>query len=94
MNVSLTPELEKLVQQKVDEGLYGTASEVVRDGLRLLAERDEERRIKLEALRQQVGQGLAELDQGKGVPGTQAFAAIRARRRARSAEGSATGVAA
>jgi antitoxin ParD1/3/4 len=36
----LTPELEQLVQEKVASGLYQTASEVVRDALRLLKERD------------------------------------------------------
>jgi antitoxin ParD1/3/4 len=40
MNVSLTPELEQLVREKVASGLYQTASEVVRDALRLLKERD------------------------------------------------------
>ena len=40
MNVSLTPQLEKLIEQKVREGNYQTASEVVREALRLLAERD------------------------------------------------------
>jgi len=43
MNVSLTPELEKLISEKVDSGLYQTASEVVREALRLLKERDQER---------------------------------------------------
>ena len=43
MNVSLTPELEKLINEKVDSGLYQTASEVVREALRLLKERDQER---------------------------------------------------
>lgn len=41
MNVSLTPELEQLVTDKVRTGMYQTASEVVREGLRLLKERDE-----------------------------------------------------
>ena len=40
MNVSLTPELEKLVNDKVKTGMYQTASEVIREGLRLLKERD------------------------------------------------------
>jgi antitoxin ParD1/3/4 len=44
MNVSLTPELEKLVNEKVRSGLYQTASEVVREALRLLKLRDEETR--------------------------------------------------
>ena len=42
MNVSLTPELEELVNQKVRSGLYHTASEVVREALRLLKQRDDE----------------------------------------------------
>ena len=44
MNVSLTPELEELVNEKVRTGLYQTASEVIRDALRLLKQRDDEAR--------------------------------------------------
>lgn len=44
MNVSLTPELEALVNEKVRGGLYQTASEVVREALRLLKQRDDEAR--------------------------------------------------
>jgi putative addiction module CopG family antidote len=44
MNVSLTPELEQLVNEKVRTGLYQTASEVVREALRLLKQRDDEAR--------------------------------------------------
>lgn len=40
MNVSLTPRLEALVRQKVETGMYNNASEVVREALRLLEERD------------------------------------------------------
>lgn len=43
MNVSLTPELVQFVNDKVDTGLYQTASEVVREALRLLKDRDLER---------------------------------------------------
>ena len=41
MNVSLTPELEKLVQEKVESGRYTSASEVVREALRLMEKRDQ-----------------------------------------------------
>lgn len=41
MEVPLTPELEKFVTQKVISGLYGSATEVIQEGLRLLKERDE-----------------------------------------------------
>ena len=43
MNVSLTAELEQFVDAKVESGLYNNASEVVREGLRLLKEQDEVR---------------------------------------------------
>ena len=51
MQVSLTPELEELVRRKLESGLYGDASEVIREALRLLAARDELERLKLERLR-------------------------------------------
>jgi antitoxin ParD1/3/4 len=62
MNVSLTPELEKLVEDKVATGMYQTASEVVREALRLLNARDAYR---LEALRREVRAGFDEIDGGK-----------------------------
>lgn len=65
MNVSLTPELESLVAKKVDDGLYATASEVVRDALRLLHERDAEREARLDAFRAKVAEGIADLDAGR-----------------------------
>jgi antitoxin ParD1/3/4 len=58
MNVSLTPELEKLVNDKVRSGLYQTASEVVREALRLLKQRDDEaRREEQRALAPSGGRG-------------------------------------
>lgn len=56
MNVSLTPRLVDYVRQKVDAGLYGSSSEVIRDALRLLAERDRQREAALNALRGDVPQ--------------------------------------
>lgn len=54
MNVSLTPELEQYVQDKVSSGAYYSASEVVREGLRLLQERDRLQEARLQQLRQEV----------------------------------------
>ena len=65
MNVSLTPELEKIVDKKVKSGLYNSASEVVREGLRLLEHRDEMRRMKLEALRNEIQIGIKDLEAGR-----------------------------
>jgi antitoxin ParD1/3/4 len=60
MNVSLTPELERLVNEKVESGLYQTASEVVREALRLLKERDQAR----QQLRADVQAGFDQLARG------------------------------
>ena len=54
MNVSLTPELENLVNQKVKSGLYNSASEVIRESLRLLQEQDELKRIHRDELRREI----------------------------------------
>ncbi len=55
MNVSLTPELEAFVEGAVKSGRYGSASEAVREGLRLL----EERESKFQALKREIEKGMA-----------------------------------
>ena len=58
LNVNLTPQLEKLVRQKVSSGRYNSASEVVREALRLMEAQDELRSLKLEQLRRDIREGL------------------------------------
>jgi antitoxin ParD1/3/4 len=58
MNINLTPLLEGMVRQKVDSGLYTSASEVVREALRLMDEQDNFRAAKLDQLRQDIRAGL------------------------------------
>jgi antitoxin ParD1/3/4 len=58
LNISLTPQLEEMVRQKVAGGLYNSASEVVREALRLMEAQDQMRAIKLEQLRQDIREGL------------------------------------
>ena len=65
MNVSLTPQLERLVKEKVASGKYDSASEVMREALRLLEEQEDLNRIKLEALKQDIMLGLADLEAGR-----------------------------
>lgn len=57
MQVSLTPKLEELVRRKVDSGLYGDESEVVREALRMMLEDDEVHRLKVEVLQQALDAG-------------------------------------
>lgn len=65
MNVSLTPELEKLVNDKVKSGRYNSASEVVREGLRLLQDQDELRRIRTDELRREIMLGVDQIRNGQ-----------------------------
>jgi len=51
MNVSLTPRLVEYVRDKVEAGVYGSSSEVIRDALRLMEERDSQREAALQSLR-------------------------------------------
>lgn len=63
MNVNLTPQLEELVRRKVASGMYGSASEVVREALRLMEEQDQIRSARLKQLRTDIRKGL---DSGSG----------------------------
>ena len=67
MNVSLTPELEKFVSAKVESGRYNSASEVVREALRLLEEHDSARAAQLVEFNNELGRRLAALDPGEVV---------------------------
>lgn len=58
MNVNLTPQLEEMVRQKVASGRYTSASEVVREALRLMEGQDSLRAARLEQLRQDIRAGL------------------------------------
>ena len=58
MNVNLTPQLEELVRSKVASVMYTSASEVVREALRLMDEQDRLRAAKLDQLRDDIRQGL------------------------------------
>lgn len=79
MNVSLTPELEQIVRLKVESGLYNSSSEVVREGLRLLQQRDQMRERKLEALRQEIQKGIDDLEAGRVRDGGEVMAEFKSR---------------
>ena len=66
MNVSLTEPMEKFIRDKVDVGDYETASEVVREGLRLLRQRDE---VWKADVRSKIKEGMNSIRSGKSIPG-------------------------
>jgi antitoxin ParD1/3/4 len=86
MNISLTPELEHYIKDKIAGGMYHSASEVVREALRLLRRHDELARIEVEELRREIQLGLDDLDQGrKTVFDESALEGIKSRGRERLA---------
>lgn len=76
LNVSLTPELERFVESKVESGKYQSASEVIREGLRLLEEKDVSREAALEEVRRKIAIGLEQLERGEFVDGEEAIREI------------------
>jgi antitoxin ParD1/3/4 len=84
MNVSLTPELETLIDKKVKSGMYNTASEVVREGLRLLEEQDQLRELRRAALQKEIIKGVEQIKNGEftevAVEDLEAFAKEISRR--------------
>jgi antitoxin ParD1/3/4 len=83
MNVSLTPELERFVATKVKTGRYNSASEVVREALRLLEENDKLRSAQIAEFNRELGRRLATLDAGEGIDGDQFFTRLNGRSRRR-----------
>jgi antitoxin ParD1/3/4 len=73
MNVHLTPELETLVHNKVKTGRYNSASEVVRDALRLFEQRDRVRELQIRGLQKKINEGWASHERGEGLDGEEFF---------------------
>ena len=86
MNVHLGPVFDEFVADLLKSGYYQTQSEVLREGLRLLKEREEMRLLRLSEMRKEIAVGAGQADRGEFVDGPKAFAKIRQRsaRRKRS----------
>ena len=86
MNISLTKEFESYVAEKVESGLYHSASEVIRDGLRLMKQRDELHQTRLAELRRDIAIGVDQADRGQVRPfDEEVTARVKARGRKRLA---------
>lgn len=73
---TLGSHFEGFIKRQVGSGRYASASEVVRDSLRLLEQREEERVVQMDALRGEISKGAAS---GAGIPADQVFDNLRAR---------------
>jgi len=65
-NVFLTEQFDSFIAAGIEQGRYSNASEVVREGLRLLQQRDEEDRAKIDWLRGAAQEAIDSLDRGEG----------------------------
>jgi antitoxin ParD1/3/4 len=86
MNVLLGDKWDQFVESKVKSGDFQTASEVLREGLRLLEKEELLKRISVGSLAEletKLLRAAKSLDAGKGVDGEQVFARLRQRSTAR-----------
>jgi antitoxin ParD1/3/4 len=79
MNVHLGSVLDEFVADLLKSGYYQTQSEVLREGLRLLKEREEIKRLRVAELRKEIAVGIEQADRGQFVDGPEAFGKIRRR---------------
>ena len=85
VNVSLTPELERFAAERVASGRYQSVSEVIRDGLRLLEEKELARMAAVRELRGKIAIGLDQIKSGQVHDGEQVFNELAERSRKRGA---------
>jgi antitoxin ParD1/3/4 len=78
ISVDLGPQLEDFVTRLLEEGRYGSKSEVLREGVRLVQERE----ARLAALDAAIARGLADADAGRVKPAEDVFARLEAKYRA------------
>lgn len=79
MNVNLGAVFDQFVADLLKTGHYQSQSEILREGLRLLKEREELKQLRIAELRKQVALGTAEAERGEFVDGEEVFAEIRKR---------------
>lgn len=79
MNVNLGSMFDQFVADLLKTGLYQSQSEILRDGLRLLKEREDLKKLRLTELRKEIAIGSEQADRGEFVDGNVAFAEIRKR---------------
>jgi antitoxin ParD1/3/4 len=66
MKVTLTPNLENWVQERLASGMYESESELIREALRIMQRQEHYWKLQQDSLRRQIDEGIGELDQGRG----------------------------
>ena len=81
MNISLTPKMEEWIHEKVESGMYQSASEVVREAIRVVYEYEQRLRERgLDELRAEIRLGFQDIEEGNVRPfDRQLFEDVKAR---------------
>lgn len=79
MNISLTPELEKYVNAKVSSGMYTSASEVIRESLRLLHTYEDRQSQRMQELNEAIDIGLIQLRKGHKISAKESYDNLKAK---------------
>jgi len=77
MNISLTPELEQFINAKVSSGMYTSASEVIRESLRLLHSYEDLQNQRIKQLNHAIEIGLDQLSSGKKIPAKESYRKLK-----------------
>ena len=83
MNVNLGPVFDEFVAEMLESGLYQSQSEILREGLRLLKDREEVKRLRIAEFRREIALGAKQADRGEFLDSHQVFAQIRSKSRQR-----------
>ena len=78
MNVTLSPEHEKLVREKLQSGEFDSADALVGHALQFLVAREEADQRHRQEIREKIDRGIEQLERGEGVDGEQVFAELEA----------------
>ncbi|MBZ8181824.1 ribbon-helix-helix domain-containing protein [Oscillatoria salina] len=73
MNISLQPELEQYLQEKVSRGQYQSIDEAIEEGIKLLINRDEIYQGRFEELKEEIGIGVSASEQGDLINSDEVF---------------------
>ena len=79
MNVSVGREFEEYVRAKVESGDYASVSEVVRDGLRLMREKEQLFEARLQSIRGDIQNGIDQIERGESRDGETVMAELKAK---------------
>jgi len=78
-NISFTPHQSRFIEERVSSGSYQSASEVVRDAMRLLEHQERKREVALEEARRLIQEGVEQLDRGEALDGPAVMEELRER---------------